>query len=402
MENCVGYFERQSFSQPRIDRYQAMWKCGIIPFMSKNSIDNYDAAVGTEFIQRCLTGSMITPGNRDMIRSISVLSEFQLTGTISKRRSQSVERKLSGTIGQLMEQFLLHLESLRRNKVTLNDHRVYLYRFLIFLESKQILDVEEIRESYILMFVSTSTNNKIGIVSSIRYFLKYLFDNQLISTDLSDTLRHYKWIKREKLPSVYTSDEVKQIEASINRSDTTGKRNHAMMLLATRLGLRASDIAQLSFDNITWESSMIKLTQVKTGKNLELPLLVDIGEAIIDYLKYGRKKSESPKIFLYTRAPFTAMTNAGVANALGTIIESSGVDITERKHGGHAMRHSLASRFLENRVSMPVISEALGHQTTSSTMSYLRIDIESLRLCALDTPSVPERFYEQKGRAFYE
>ena len=187
IENCIGYFERQSFSQPRIDRYKAMWKCGIIPFMSKNSICNYDAAVGDEFIQRCFTGSMITPGKRDMIRSISVLSEFQLTGAISKRRSQSVERKLFGTIGQLMEQFLMHLESLRRNKITLNDHRLYLHRFLIFLESKQILDVEEIRETQILMFVSTITNNNIGIVSSIRYFLKYLFDNQVISTDLSDT-----------------------------------------------------------------------------------------------------------------------------------------------------------------------------------------------------------------------
>ena len=402
IKNCVQYFERQSFSQPRINRYKSMWKCGIVPFMTENSIPYYNASVGEEFIRTRIIGSMITPAKREFIRSIHVLSEYQLSGSISKRRGQSVERKLSGPIGLLMEEFLLHLQSLRRNRVTIYDHRLYLHRFLIFLGSKQILNVEDIMEGHILNFVSTSANNKIGVVSSLRYFLKYVFDNRLLSVDLSETLRHYKWIKREKLPSVYTSNEVKQIESSINRSDATGKRNFAMMLLATRLGLRASDIAQLSFDNINWESNTIHLTQLKTGNLIELPLLVDVGEAIIDYLKYGRKKANSLKIFLYTRAPFTAMTNAAVAGALGSIIESSGVDITDRRHGSHAMRHSLASRFLENRVSMPVISEALGHQTTDSTMSYLRIDIESLRLCALDTPSVSKGFYEQKGGAFYE
>jgi integrase len=175
-----------------------------------------------------------------------------------------------------------------------------------------------------------------------------------------------------------------------------------MILLASRLGLRASDIAHLTFGNIDWENSAIIFSQFKTGKMIELPLLVDVGEAIIDYLKYGRKKSESPRVFLYTRAPFTAMTNSAVAGALGRTVDESGVDTAGRKHGPHAMRHSLASRFLENQESMPIISEALGHQSTTTTMSYLRIDAESLRKCALNVPLVNTSFYEQEGGAFYE
>ena len=174
-----------------------------------------------------------------------------------------------------------------------------------------------------------------------------------------------------------------------------------MMLLATRLGLRASDIAHLAFHNISWGNSTIRLSQFKTGKMIELPLLTEIGDAIIDYLKYGRKKSESPEIFLYTRAPFTTMTNAAVSSALGSLVDSSKVVTTGRKHGAHAMRHSLVSRFLENKVSIPVISEALGHQSTNTTMSYLRIDTDSLRQCALDVPPASKLFYEQKGGAYY-
>jgi len=402
MHSCVLYFEQQSYSQPRIDRYKSMWKSGIVPFMSEKSIRYYDASVGEEYILTQIAGSMITPSQRDFIRSIYVLSEFQEKGTVSKRRCHPAERKLSGPIGLLMEQFLLHLESLRRSQITIYDHRLYLHRFLTFIESKQILNVEEIKEEHILIYVSTATNNNICVVSSLRLFFKYLFDSHVLSLDLSEVLRHYKWHKREKLPSVYSAEEVSQIELSIKREDATGKRNYAMMLLATRLGLRASDIAYLSFDNINWESSTIIFSQFKTGKKIELPLLVDVGEAIIDYLKYGRKRSESPKIFLYTRAPFTSMTNTAVASALGRIVDASGVDTTGRKHGAHAMRHSLASRFLENKESIPVISEALGHQNTETTISYLRIDIESLRQCVLDTPIVSDQFYEQKGGVYYE
>ncbi len=96
------------------------------------------------------------------------------------------------------------------------------------------------------------------------------------------------------------------------------------------------------------------------------------------------------------------MTNSSVSSTLHRIIDASGVDTTGRKHGAHAMRHSLASRFLENKESIPVISEALGHQNTETTTLYLRIDVESLRQCTLDTPIVPDQFYEQKGGVYYE
>jgi site-specific recombinase XerD len=402
MANCIKYFESYSFTQPRIDRYKSMWKNWIIPFMVEKSIHHYDASVEEYFIRSRMAGGIITPAQRDIIRSIHVLTEFQEKGKISKCRSHPVERKLSGPIGTLMNQFLLHLETLRRSKITISDHRLYLFRFLIFLESKEVLNIEDIKEEHIIVFVSTLTNNKIGVVSSIRFFLRYLFEERILHYDLSSVLNHYKWIKKEKLPSVYTSEEVLQIESSIKRGDATGKRDYAMMLLATRLGLRASDIAHLTFDNINWENSKIIFSQFKTGQKIELPMLTDVGEAIIDYLKYGRKLSQSQRVFLYTRAPFTEMTNSAVAGAIGRLVDTSGVDTTGRKHGPHAMRHSLVSRFLENREPMPVISEALGHHTTNSTMSYIRIDIGSLRQCALEVPAVHARFYEQKGGAFYE
>jgi integrase len=84
-------------------------------------------------------------------------------------------------------------------------------------------------------------------------------------------------------------EEIEKLIASVDRNHAVGKRDHAIILLAARLGLRASDIANLKFENILWEQSSIHLTQFKTRNKIILPLLSEVGNAIVDYLKYGRQ-----------------------------------------------------------------------------------------------------------------
>ena len=402
IKQCIQHFELHGFSVARVNMYKFLWLKKLVPYMVKQSIPYYDASVGEKFLRSIMTGDIISRYEDDIIRSIVFLNEFQEKGSIGSYHYKPIKRALSGPIGLAMEKFLLHLGSLRRTKKTISEYRLSLYRLFIYLESKQIQSLEEIKEIQIMTFLSTSTNNKIFVISSIRFFLRYLYEEHLLATDLSLSLQHFKYSRGEKLPSVYSENEVLQIEASIQRSDATGKRDYAMMLLATRLGLRASDIACLSFGNLDWEQSIITLSQFKTGKEIKLPLLAAVGEALIDYLKYGRKHCESDKVFLFTRTPFSPMTNSSVSLAFGRIIEASRVDVNGRRHGAHAMRHSLACRFLANKEPMPVISEALGHRSTETTMSYLRIDIESLSQCVLNVPPVSNNFYEQKGGIFYE
>ncbi len=159
MDSCVKYFEQQSYSPLRIERYKLLWKSKLIPFMVQKSFLYYDPSVGEEYIRSNIAGSIVTPYERDIIRSINVLNEFQEKGTISKRHCKPIKRELSGQIGLLMDKFLLHLESLRRNRITISDHRLYLSRFLFYLDSKQVSAIEEVKEEYILSFVSTQTNS---------------------------------------------------------------------------------------------------------------------------------------------------------------------------------------------------------------------------------------------------
>jgi phage integrase family protein len=168
------------------------------------------------------------------------------------------------------------------------------------------------------------------------------------------------------------------------------------------LGLRASDIANLKFENILWEDNAIRLIQQKTNKELELPLLPEIGNAIIEYLRYGRPKSQSSYIFLLARSPYTHINQPVISQIAKKYFLKANVNIKNKHHGAHALRHSLATLLLEEQVKLPVISEVLGHENTESTSYYLRIDIQSLKKCSLDVSPVCENFYTQKGGYFYE
>ena len=140
----------------------------------------------------------------------------------------------------------------------------------------------------------------------------------------------------------------------------------------------------------------------KTQKVIQLPLLTEVGNAIVDYLRNGRPQSNLAQVFLSCRAPFIGVTKACVCAAINTIIVTSGVDVHLKHHGPHSLRHSLASAMLCQETTFPVISESLGHRHTDTTMAYLKIDIASLMKCALPVPSVAEEFYLQRGGAFYE
>ncbi|WP_244910469.1 site-specific integrase [Caldibacillus thermoamylovorans] len=171
----------------------------------------------------------------------------------------------------------------------------------------------------------------------------------------------------------------------MDRGNPKGKRDFVMVLLAARLGLRASDICGLKFENVHWETNTIHLVQKKTKKKIELPLLTEVGNAIIDYLKFGRPQSDLPYLFLRAGQPYDRLEEPTLHSIVSFYLKQAGIkNIENKKHGPHALRHSLAGILLEKKTPLPVISEVLGHTNTESTKTYLRIDLDTLRQCALD------------------
>ncbi|WP_033147956.1 site-specific integrase [Prevotella sp. P6B1] len=400
-ERCIKYFQRQCYTRNRITVYKSLWRNGIIRYMSQKDIESYSPSVGAEFVSTCHFHGTIRPQEREKIRSIQVLDDMLKLGYIRKRCFTPVFHALDGEVGAEMEKLITHLTNLRRSMVTIKDYRLYLSEFLMHLNERNVKHVPAITEKDILTFVSSHPTNKVNIVSALRVLFRFWREEHIVDDRFEELFDTYKTHKPERIPSYFTANEVMRIEQSVSRNSANGKRNYAMLLLASRLGLRASDIADLQFSDIDWDKNMITLTMQKTKKVIELPLLADVGNAIIDYLRHGRPKSDSQNVFLSGNAPYVTATKNMVCAAINGIILRSGVDTSGKHHGPHSLRHSLASAMLNGGSMMPVISESLGHRSTQTTLAYLKIDIRSLQKCALPVPEIADCFYMQRGGAFY-
>lgn len=399
MKECTAHLQYLGYSEVCITLHQKKWVDYLLPYLEEKGITNYSSDIGEQYLDSALP--ILTPfPKRVLTRSVHVLSAYLETGVIPRRIVHLVEYPLPGEIGKVASAFIADLVDRRRSEFTISKHRRILSYFTLFLESKSKVKIADIEDSDILFFISTSRNVK-DRYGTMRQFCRFLYVQKYTSIDLEYVIAHNRFPRREKLPSIYNADEIRQIESSVDQSGPVGKRDYAMLLLASRLGLRASDISRLKFSNIDWDNNKIVFTQYKTGKAVELPLLTEIGESIVNYLQHARPVSDLQEVFLSARPPYRSMWRYSVNSAISKIMRESGVDISRRKFGPHSMRHSLASRLLANGVSLPVISESLGHNNTLSTMEYLRVDVSSLAKCTLDVLPVNPAFYEQEGGVFY-
>ena len=228
----------------------------------------------------------------------------------------------------------------------------------------------------------------------IRRFLRYLSDEGILPADYSTAVPHYR--KPYVIPSIYSEEEVSHIEMSIDRQSVIGKRDYAMVLLASRMGLRSGDIASLRMEDVDFENRTLYIVQQKTGRELRLPLVEDVGHAILDYLT-ARPQSNKTQIFLTACAPYKPVSTGCLRYAMRKYISEAGIAIGNRKKGPHVLRSSLASSMVNDSVPYETVRRILGHSSDNAIKHYARIDIERLRPYCLIPPQPTGSFREFLG-----
>jgi len=403
-----AYLEQIHRKKGTIARYLQVWERVRI-FMDSRKIQFYDKQVGQAYLLHLLGDfdySQISKYNRIIVSSVEALSDFQECGTILMGRRRKPVITLDGQIGGTMESYITYKKSVHQiSDITSNNYRFYLNDFLVFLNNNRLATVNQITPSNVLLFVQTihfkNLATKHAVLLIIKGYLRHLHHHGLVQTDLSMAIPKDNYKSQAHLPSTFTIEEVKILLDSIDRGNPRGRRDYAILMLATKLGLRASDLAGFKFEYIRWEQHLISFPQMKTKRSITLPLLPEIGNAIIDYLKNGRPLSNDNHCFLQLNSPYKPIEKGSIGNIVNYHLKMSGINCQGRKHGSHALRHSLAGNLLSNKTSIPVISEVLGHKSIETTMSYLRVDLSKLRQCTLDVPMITSTFYDQEGGINY-
>lgn len=258
--------------------------------------------------------------------------------------------------------------------------------FLHELTALHYTSFEQLPSSAIALACIKITNHSLW--GEIGVFLRYLVESGEVNTDYSIMVPHYS--KPYVIPSVYSIDEIKRIENSIDTSTIHGKRDYAIILLASRMGLRSGDIVKLRIDDVK-NSQDINIIQEKTGNCLHLPLIREVMLAIEDYLTV-RPSSATNKIFINVYAPYNAITTGTIRNVMKKCIAATDIKVENRKKGPHVLRSSLASSMVNDDISYETVRKVLGHSSNNAIKHYARIDVEKLRPYCLEPPKVSGKF----------
>ena len=283
----------------------------------------------------------------------------------------------------------LRLQGLRESTIKHhNDNCIKIFHELYLL---QIYDISEIKPQDIYD-VFSKVSDKANTGKSLRCLLRYLFKSGVLADDLSVIVPSVR--ARSPIPSVYTKDETNRLLSSIDTSQKIGKRNYAIILLVLRLGIRSGDIVNLKLSDIDFRSDVIEFVQSKTCVKQRMEFLPELKDALQTYLSEGRPETKSTNFFISARAPFRHMTVTAVSTLITNCMKKSGISPGNRKHGGHALRMTLASELVSEKVPYEVVRKILGHEDTMSMKHYVKFDIEMLRSCALEVPPLTGLYSE--------
>jgi len=222
------------------------------------------------------------------------------------------------------------------------------------------------------------------LTTALRSFLQYARYCGEVIADLAAAVPVVPNWSRTGLPRAITTEQVRQLLASINRRSAIGRRDYAILLLLARLGLRSSEVAFLELDDIDWNVGQLSV-RGKRGQCTELPLLPEVGKAIAAYLRRGRPEGTSRRLFLRAKAPLRGFQGA---SGVGSVVRHSlkRAKVNAPTHGAHQFRHGLATEMLRQGASLGEIGELLRHRHPQTTTIYAKVDINALRTLALPWP----------------
>ncbi|MGV8149969.1 MAG: site-specific integrase [Alkaliphilus sp.] len=316
-------------------------------------------------------------GVKQAFRSLRMLGDYQLHGVIIRRIKK---RKGYHKPPQFVEVLDAYEAECKENYYSLRGMRTRLQRLFFFVDYMNLRNVQnanEINAEIISDYLKTVCHNHeksmASILTTLRVFLKFLYVNSYMIVDQSVNVPSSNKYYYPKIPSTWKKEDVVSLLKAVDRSNPVGKRDYAILLMVAKLGIRVGDLKALRLSNLNWKAQEITFYQEKTGVQLNLPILDDIGWAIIDYLKNGRaKQSTSTFLFIRASAPFECFgENANLHNLISKYTRLAGIKVTrDSRRGLHSLRHTLAGTLLEQGASLNDVRNVLGHLSTKSTSQY--------------------------------
>jgi site-specific recombinase XerD len=223
------------------------------------------------------------------------------------------------------------------------------------------------------------------LISGVRAFLRYLAVEGRCQVGLDGAIPAVAGWRLASLPRWLSGEEVSRILQTCDTETMLGARNHSIILLLARLGLRAGDVTELRLSAIDWTDASIAVSG-KGRLEVRLPLSQEIGDALLRYLDY-RPRAETDRVFLRAVAPFRGLKcSRSVSSIVARAMRRAGV--TAPSYGAHILRYSAATQMLREGASLYEVGAVLRHRCCDMTAYYAKVDVTLLKQVAQPWPEV--------------
>jgi len=273
---------------------------------------------------------------------------------------------------------------------TCQGYRLFATRLLETLSQQGGIVWSALTADKITAFLQVEIAHRKGIgrhkpATAVRSFLRFLVSQDRIPAGLELAIPPIRQWSQSALPQRLSETEIDQLLTSCSSQTAVGRRNYAILLLLSRLGLRAKEVAGLQLDDIDWTGGSVLARSSKTHCQRLLPLPQDVGEAILSYLQNGRPQTADREVFLTVLPPYQPLKSHSVISVtVKRLMARAGI---KRQSGGaHLLRHSAATQMVNRGASFKEVADVLGHQQLQTTGIYAKLDLAALEQVALPWP----------------
>ena len=385
-DSFISFLAEKGYGSSSLTHYRGQIDL-LIRFANAKEYDEYSSEVGQDFLNA-----------ESRLRDWKPAS-FRFKTTVIRRLDEYMDDEhytfarlrifyiCPECFSEVFEGFLQSLRNDGLKEITVRQYHSLLVKMLKCFVANNVTSWSGITASLVQTAFENSSNKALFATYS-RKFFSYLVANGIVVANYSGILPPVHYPRR--VPSVYSYNEIEELLTKVDRGTPMGKRDYAILLLALRLGMRASDIRLLCFDNVDFKNKILNYIQFKTGVAQKLRLIPEIEEALCDYIENGRPAADIPYIFLTYRK--TQLSRSVVSCVADKYFKLSGIDIKNRHHGSHSLRMTFASELVSEDVPFEVVSKLLGHEDHAAISHYVALSTESLRACALPVPEAAGRF----------
>jgi site-specific recombinase XerD len=220
-----------------------------------------------------------------------------------------------------------------------------------------------------------------NLVASLRSLLRFCYLQGRTARQLAPAVPAAAGWRGGALPREVGAGQVSRLLRSCDRDTVMGRRDYAILVLLSRLGLRVGEVAALTLDDIDWRHGEIVI-RGKGGRRERLPLPADAGQALAGYLSCARPALASRLLFLRVLAPRDGLSPTGIATVVRAACDRAGLP----RAGAHRLRHSAASEMLRAGAGLPEVAQVLRHASLATTAIYAKVDRAALRSLARPWP----------------